>query len=463
MKKCILFTVALFFVSLPLYSKSFPNFEKLTLIAAKSVVSISGTIKEKGGEGADNADFVETDYTYSRDFFEEFYGIVSKDGNREVLLGSGILIDKAGYIVTNEHVIAGAEQIKVNLPDGREFDAEITGADKRSDLAVIKIKGKKLPEARIGDSKELKIGQWVAAIGNPFGLYAGNARTIVNVGIISSVDRFLPAFEKRETYYDDLIQIDLAINPGKSGGPLVDLRGRVVGINTAVPTKTGAYQGLGFAISINKAKKVWGKLIKGEKIFYGWLGVNIRDLNDDLRNYFGIKDKKGTVILKVYKDSPAEKGGLREGDLVLTFENRQVESTKQLVKMVFLAEVGEEVPIKVSRAGKIIRLKVRISKEPEKADISEKAKDKPKVAFRGVTVDNITPLYKNEFGLKEDKGVVIVNIESGSSAEKSGLIEGDIIFSAGNKEVKNKDDFESAVSKAREKCVFKTSRGDIVF
>jgi len=239
-----------------------------------------------------------------------------------------VIIDKDGYILTNEHVVSDATQVKVKLSDGREFDAETKGVDKRIDLAVIKINAKNLPVAKLGDSDELKIGQWVLAIGNPFGFAIENPEPTVTVGVVSALGRYLPVLGRRDRGYDDFIQTDAAINPGNSGGPLVNLKGEVIGINTAIITTSGGYQGLGFAIPINKAKKVIDKLAKGEKISYGWLGVNIQDLNEDLRNYFGIKEKEGVIVLKVYKDSPAEKGGIKEGDLILSFKSQPVKTTR---------------------------------------------------------------------------------------------------------------------------------------
>jgi serine protease Do len=377
-------------------------------------------------------------------------------------LGSGVIIDKEGYILTNEHVISGASEVKVKLSDGREFDAQVKGTDKRTDLAVIKIKAERLPAAKLGNSANLKIGQWVIAIGNPFGPYIENPEPTVTVGVISALHRYLPALGRRESSYDDLIQTDAAINPGNSGGPLVNLKGEVIGINTAIITTSGGYQGLGFATPIAKAKRILDKLIKGEKVLYGWLGVNIQDLNEDLRNYFEIKEKEGVIILKIYKDSPAEKGGLKEGDLILAFDNKPVRAIRDLIKMVSSLEVGKRVPIKILRSGKIMVLNIKIGKMPQGIEEPEDDPKDTKVSFRGMKVDDLNSVYKRRFGIKVNSGVVITDIEDGSAADKSKLSVGDLIVKVEKKIIRNKKDFKAATSRAKKSYLLKTNRGYFV-
>jgi serine protease Do len=465
--KRIAIAICLFFIHVPLYAQDIFSLEKATVNVAssvgESVVSIRSEVKARIGDrfqfGSPFGDF--EDDLFAR-FFREFFGEIPEREYRRMGLGSGVIIDRDGYILTNEHVISGATEVKVKLADGREFDAEIKGKDERSDLAVIKIEAKELPVARLGDSDGLKIGEWVVAIGNPFGFAIQNPEPTVTVGVISALGRYLPALGRRERSYDDLIQTDAAINPGNSGGPLVNLKGEVIGINTAIITTTGGYQGLGFAIPVNKAKRITDKLLKGEKILYGWLGVNIQDLNEDLRNYFGIREKEGIIVLKVYKNSPAEAAGLKEGDLILAFDNSPVEATRDLVRMVSSTEVGKNVNLKVIRSGKNLTLNVQIGTLPEDLEAIEEARQPKTFSFRGMRVEDITPFYKGKFNLESSEGVVIVDIESDSPADKSGLRIGYVIVKIENHQVRNKAEFIAVSRKIKGNCLLKTNRGYVV-
>ena len=463
-------------VSLPLYSLGLSELEKATGDVAfgvgNSVVSISSVVKEKiGGNFYFGSPFEEFDDPFQQ-FFGEFFGGAPEEEYERKGLGSGVIVGSDGYILTNEHVISGASEVKVKLFDGREFDAEIKGADKRSDLAVIKIDAKGLPVAKLGDSENLQIGRWVVAIGNPFGFAIDNPEPTVTVGVVSALNRYLPALGRRDRDYDNLIQTDAAINPGNSGGPLVNLKGEIIGINTAIITTSGGYQGLGFAIPINKAKKILDKLSAGEKILYGWLGVTVDNLNDDLRNYFEIKERVGVIILKVYKDSPAEKSGLKEGDLILAFDKESIKTTRDLVRMVTASRVGERVPLEIIRAGKKIKILGKIGKMPkegekleeleESGELKESEGEVKKISFRGLVVDDLTPSCKRQFEIRADKGVVITDIEEASAAKKSKLEVGDVISKIENKKVSSKEDFGAIVSKVKGSCLVKTDRGYFV-
>ena len=464
MRKCIAVVIVCALMPLLAYSQSLLDLEKATIDVAssvgKTVVSISSVVKEKIGAGLGlGSPFDNFDDPFEQ-FFGEFFGGFPEGEYERKGLGSGVIVDKEGYILTNEHVVSGAIEVKVKLSDGREFDAEIKGADKRSDLAVIKIDAKGLPAAKLGNSDDLQIGKWVVAIGNPFGFAIDNPEPTVTVGVISALNRYLPALGRRDRDYDDLIQTDAAINPGNSGGPLVNLKGEVIGINAAIITTSGGYQGLGFAIPVNKAKKILDKLSTGEKILYGWLGVVIDNLNDDLRNYFGVKERVGVIIIKVYKDSPAEEGGLKEGDLILTFNKESVKTTRDLVRMVSTSDVGKSIPLEILRGGKEMTINIKIGKMPKEGEeMQELVEDINKVSFRGLTIDDITPFYKRRFKVKTDEGVVIIDIEDGSMADKSELKVGDVITKIENKIVKNKEDFEAAVSRVKGDCLIKTNRG----
>jgi len=278
--------------------------------------------------------------------------------------------------------------------------------------------------------------------------------------VISALNRYLPALGRRDRGYDDLIQTDAAINPGNSGGPLVNLKGEVIGINTAIITTSGGYQGLGFAIPVNKARKILDKLSTGEKILYGWLGVVIDNLNDDLRNYFGVKERVGVIILKVYKDSPAEEAGLKEGDLILTFNKESVKTTRDLVRMVSVSDVGKRIPFEILRGGKEMSIKVKIGKMPKEGEeMEELNEDIDKVSFRGLTIEDITPFYKRRFRIKVDEGVVITDIEEDSAADKSELRVGDVISKIEKKKVRSKEDFKAITSEIKGSCLIKTNRG----
>jgi len=463
MKKTIILLICVLFC-FSTYSYELKELEKATVNVAstvgKAVVSISTVVKEKIGSRFYFSPFGGFEDDFFRRFFEEFFGEFPEREYRRVGLGSGVIISEDGYILTNEHVIAGAEKIKVKLPDGREFDAEVKGKDKRSDLAIVKIDAHNLPTAKLGDSNDLKIGEWVVAIGNPFGFAIENPEPSVTVGVISALYRYLPALGRRERSYDDLIQTDAAINPGNSGGPLVNLDGEVIGINVAIITTTGGYQGLGFAIPINKAKRILNKLIKGEKILYGWLGITIQDLNEDLRNYFGIEEREGVIVVKVFKDSPAQKSGLKEGDLILSFDNKKVKTTRDLVRMVSSTDVGKKVVLKILRNGKEEKLTVKIGKRPEKFE--ELEKERGDVVFRGMEVEDITSFYQRRYRIREKEGVVIVYIEEDSPAEKAGLEVGDVILKIEGKRIRNKEDFISVTSKIKGSCLIKINRGYFV-
>jgi len=426
----------------------------------KSVVSISSVVKKKVSGRYFGTPFEDFGGNFDQ-FFKEFFGEIPQRELKRVGLGSGVIIDEEGYILTNQHVIAGASEIKVKLSDGREFNAEVKGTDERNDLAVIKIKAKKLPVARLGDSDALKIAEWVLAIGNPFGFAIDNPEPTVTVGVISALHRFLPSLGRREKSFDDLIQTDAAINPGNSGGPLVNLKGEVIGINTAIITTSGGYQGLGFALPINKVKTILKKLISGEKILYGWLGVSIQDLNDDLRNYFGIKERRGVIVVKLFKNSPAEKAGVKEGDLILLFNSRPIKATRDLIRLVSAAEVGAEVPMIIVRNGKQQTVQVKIGKRPEDED--EASETEPELAgsfsFRGLTAADITPELKRRYRLQEDTGIVITEIEEGSFAEKAGLREGDLIMSIESRKVSSVEEFKKIASELKGRCLIKTDRG----
>jgi serine protease Do len=464
MKAFFLFLSILFTLPFFSYAESNASLEdavvKVAADVGKSVVSISSVVKEKIGANLGDRSQSNgfSDDSFGR-FFEEFFGRTPEMEFKRVGLGSGLIVDKNGYILTNEHVVSGATEIKVKLSDGREFDAQIVGSDKRSDLAVIKIDATNLPAAKLGDSDSLKIGKWVVAVGNPFGFAIDNPEPTVTVGVISALHRYVPALGRRERTYDELIQTDAAINPGNSGGPLVNIDGEVVGINTAIISLSGGYQGLGFAIPVNKIKRILPKLMKGEKIAYGWLGLSIQDLNDELKDYFGIKEPAGIIVVKVYNNSPASSAGVKEGDLVLTFNNLPVKASRDLISMVSAFEIGADVPLKILREGKELNLNIKIGQSPKDVKALEEEPELPRKTFRGLEIEDLNSAYRQKFKLRQTAGVIVVHIDDGSPADRSSLIVGDVITKVNGKEIKNKEDFISVTSKIKESWLLKTNRG----
>lgn len=430
----------------------------------KAVVSISTerTTKVRGGRGFyfespfGGSPFGEDEFF--RRFFEDFFGEIPDREYKQMGLGSGVVVDSEGYILTNEHVIQGADKITVTLSDGREFKGQLKGQDPRSDLAIIEIEAHNLPVAPLGDSDSLRIGQWVVAIGNPFGFALQNPEPTVTTGVISALHRSLGRSISRERDYDDVIQTDAAINPGNSGGPLVNLKGEVVGINVAIFSTTGGYQGVGFAIPINNAKRIISRLIEGKKILYGWLGVTVQDLTDDLANYFGLSDKNGVLVAKVLKDSPAEKAGMKESDIIIRFDNKKINNVRELLSVVGKTEVGRKVKMVVIRNKEELTLGVEIGERPEdleKISSYEVSADK----WRGIEAEDLNSNNIRRFRIEEKTGVVVVDVEPDSPADEAGIIPGDVIFEINKKAVKNVSDYKKITQGLKGDALVKTARG----
>ncbi|MFC1599307.1 Do family serine endopeptidase [Candidatus Omnitrophota bacterium] len=449
------------------FSESFSSsFEaqtvKVASLVGEAVVSISTEVGHRLGSSRQFS-FDDFGDDFFRKFFEEFFGSLPERQFKRQGLGSGVIISKEGYILTNEHVVAGADQIQVRLSDGRKFNAEVKGKDIRSDLAVIKIKANDLPVAELGDSDNLKTGQWVMAAGNPFGFAIEGAEPTVTAGVISALHRDLPVLERRDRSYGNLIQTDAAINPGNSGGPLVNMKGEVIGINVAMITTTGGYQGLGFAIPINKAKKIVKKLIKGEEILYGWLGVSIQNLNDDLKNYLGLKDEKGVIVIKVFNGSPAAKAGLKEGDLILTFNGRKLSKVNELVKMVSEEEPGQSAIVGILRDNKSMKLDVMLGKRPQDLEgLADEETTTTTVGFRGLEVEEVSQELANRYRIVGQVGVVVTYVEPDSPADEAGIIPSDIVTNVEGRKIQNKQDFLTAVKGVKGDCLIKTNRGFFV-
>ncbi len=394
-----------------------------------------------------------------RKFFDDFFGDMPNREYKQMGLGSGVIINPQGYILTNEHVINDADKITVTLSDGREFKGEIKGRDSRSDLAVIKISAANLPVANLGSSDSLKIGQWVVAIGNPFGFAMQNPEPTVTMGVISALHRSLGVTVSRDKDYNDLIQTDAAINPGNSGGPLVNLKGEVVGINVAIFSTTGGYQGVGFAIPINNAKRVLSRLIEGKKITYGWLGVTVQDLNDDLAKYFGLQDKSGVLVAKVLEDGPAKVGGIKAGDVIKQFNNQPINNVRDLLNKVGRAEIGKKVKVMVIRDKLELALEVQVAERPSNLEEIQEGENPAAGNWRGISVEDLNSENARRLKTEENIGVVITNIDSGSPADNAGLIPGDVIVEINKQPVKNISDYDKITKNLKGNVLVRTSRG----
>lgn len=429
----------------------------------KSVVSISTehTTKIKGSRRFYfNYPFGESPFgedEFFRRFFDDFFGELPQREYKQMGLGSGVIIDPEGYILTNEHVVNDADKITVTLSDGREFKGEIKGKDSRSDLAIIKINAHNLPLATLGNSDNLKIGQWVIAIGNPFGFALQNPEPTVTAGVISALHRSLGRGLSRDRDYNDLIQTDAAINPGNSGGPLANLKGEIVGINVAIFSTSGGYQGVGFAIPINNAKRIITRLIKGEKVLYGWLGVTVQDLTEDLAKYFGLSDKNGVVVAKVLENSPAQKAGMKESDIITQFDNKTINNVRELLNAVAKTEVGRRVKVVVIREKRSQVLEVEVGSRPE--DIEEISSRGVSSNWRGLEVEDLTTQNLQRFRIEGKTGVVVVDVEPDSPADQANIIPGDVILEINKQGIKNMSDYEKVIKGLKGDALIKTVRG----
>jgi serine protease Do len=389
------------------------------------------------------------------EFFDEFFGRPgekrpqpkSREFERKAeATGSGVIIDPQGYILTNYHVIAGAEEIKVTLSNGEEkkYDGKVVGKDPRSDLAVIEIKAKeKFPAAKLGDSDKIRIGDWAIAIGSPFGL-----KQTLTVGVVSAKRQSLYV-EGRE--YRDMIQTDASINRGNSGGPLVNIKGEVIGINTAIYAPTGVFAGVGFAIPINNAKEILDELIEKGKVVRGWLGIEIREVDEVIAKQFSLPDTKGVMVNRVIENSAAEKGGMNRGDVIVKIEDHKVESVRDLQEVVARTKPGKKVKVMVIREKKEIALTIKLEEMPEAIEEAKVKEEKKETGegeveqWLGMKVETLTPALAKNYGIEDGKGVVIVEIEIGSKAEEMGLVEGDLIRSINRQSTGDLKEFKKVV------------------
>jgi len=370
-----------------------------------------------------------------KDFFERFFGEIPPQELPRQSLGSGFIIDKDGYILTNSHVIERADKIKVTLGNGKEYDAKVIGVDKKTDIALIKIDAKDdLPIIRLGDSDKLEVGEWVIAIGNPFGF--GQS---VTAGIVSAKGRVIGAGP-----YDDFIQTDASINPGNSGGPLINTKGEVVGINSAIFTAGGVAGniGIGFAIPINVVKMVIKELKEKGVVTRGWLGVMIQKVTPEIAKSFNLPESEGALVGDVVKGSPADKSGIKRGDVVIEFDGKKIKGVEDLPKLVAAVKPDTKAELILIRDGAKKKFNVTIGVLKEEKEVVETKAEED----LGLSIQNVTREIADQFGLDSTDGVIIMDVNPSGPAFAAGVKRGHIIIEINRKEIRDIEDYKKVVA-----------------
>lgn len=421
-------------------ARELPDFTELVEKNGNAVVNISTTQKIKHPKTSKPFKGEQVPEGPFGDLFRHFFG--DEEGREfedfdSKSLGSGFIISNDGYVLTNYHVIKDANEIIVRLSDRRELVAEMVGNDPRSDIALLKIDGDDLPVVKMGNSDDLKVGEWVLAIGSPFGFDYS-----VTAGIVSAKGRNLP----RENYVP-FIQTDVAINPGNSGGPLFNLDGKVIGINSQIYSRTGGFMGLSFAIPINMVMNIVDQLKSKGRVARGWLGVLIQDVTRELAESFGMKKPRGALVAKVLPDSPAEKAGFQVGDVVINFDGKKIIRSSNLPPVVGITQVGKNVKVEILRNGKKKNLTVNLGELPDKdeqiASIAEpKTTEDNKL---NISVVDLTSEQRGNLEIKEN-GVLVNKVSSGP-ARKAGVRRGDVILMINNTDIKDTDHFKDVIEK----------------
>jgi Do/DeqQ family serine protease len=361
-------------------------------------------------------------------FFDDFFG--APQTRRDRSLGSGFIISKDGVIVTNDHVVRDAESIQVKLSNDKVYDAKVIGGDRKTDIAVIKINATDLPVAVLGNSDKLEVGQWAIAIGNPFGL----DRTMT-VGVVSATGRSNVGIE----FYENFIQTDASINPGNSGGPLLNVYGEVIGINTAI---VAAGQGIGFAIPVNMAKPVFTQLITKGSVSRGWMGVSIQPVTEELAQSFGLNNARGALVNGVAKGGPAEKAGIRQGDILVAFNGTEVKDSSHLQRIVAESPIGKASKVTIVRDGKQLELTISLTNAEAASQLQrESIGGKP----QGPSADQLGIVV----GEAEGEGLLVIDIARGSAAADAGIKRGDIIISINRKRVGSVADYQNIISQSK--------------
>ncbi len=430
------------------------TFTQIAEKASPAVVGIKVEVQSHGQifEGIPESPFGSPFDPFGDDFFDFFFRGRPPGGTRpqsgqqpsfkQMAQGSGFIISKDGYILTNDHVVGKASKITVKLSENQEIEAKLIGSDPETDLAVIKIDSNKdLPTMQLGDSDKLKVGQWVLAIGSPFGL-----SHTVTAGIISAKGRS----DIHLTTYEDFIQTDAAINPGNSGGPLINLDGEAVGINTAIIGSTGNV-GIGLAIPVNMAKAVYEQLVKGGKVVRGFLGVSIQDLTPDLAKSFGIKkeETRGVLVSEVTKNSPADNAGIKQGDIVTELNGQTVQKASDLQYRVSMLKPGTKANLVVLRENQQKNITVALGERPERRPAVASSVSEPEPATKlGIEVQDLTDDLAQRFGYKGQSGVIVSQVTPGSVAAENGITPGTLIMEVNRQTVVNTRDFQKRISEA---------------
>jgi serine protease Do len=408
------------------------SFSQVAETVAPAVVNITTVTRGAAGR-------TPIEEFFGEEFFRRFFGEVPEREQVQKSLGSGVIVDPSGTVLTNAHVVERASEIEVVTADGKKHKAKVVGADRRTDLAVLKLQGGgPYPAATLGDSDKLKVGDWVLAIGSPFGL-----QQTVTAGIISAKGRSIG-----QGPFDDFLQTDAAINPGNSGGPLVNMSGEVVGINSAILSRSGGNVGIGFSIPVNMAKRIYTELHAKGKVTRGWLGVSIQPLTPELARGFGLKEAKGVLISDVVQDSPADRAGIAAGDIVTEFDKKKVETPQDLQKAVALTAPGKGVPLKVWRDKGEKTLEIKIGETPDD-NVALKSTNKSKTLL-GLDVRPLTPDIARQLNLRGGDGVLVFSVEDESPAAEAGLQRGDVIREVNRQRVRSLQDFERATKDIKE-------------
>ncbi len=412
-------------------ARSLPEFAALVEANGPTVVNISTTQLSKEGPAKGYAVPDLPENSPLNDFFQHFFGEGEELPDEELQsrsLGSGFIMSPDGFVLTNSHVVEGADEVIVKLSDRREFIAQVIGQDQRSDIALLKVEATDLPAVRIGSAKDLKVGEWVLAIGSPFGFDAS-----ATAGIVSAKGRNLPSEN-----YVPFIQTDVAINPGNSGGPLFNLDGEVVGINSQIYSRTGGFMGLSFAIPIDMAMDVVEQLKTKGRVSRGWLGVLIQDVTRELAESFGMGQPRGALVAQVLEDSPAEAADLQPGDVIVGFNGKDVHTSAALPPMVGVSPVGAAAEVDVLRDGRVVTLEVVIGELPDGGEVFAETPgiEEPTADRLGLVLRDLTPAQRKQLGT-EDGGVLVQRVEDGA-AEKAGLRAGDVILLLDSKSIRDK-------------------------
>lgn len=424
------------------YAKDLPDFTELAEKQGASVVNISVTQVVQGGGGLSPFPGMPDDEAFG-ELFRRF-GIPNMPGMpgggnphqefKSQSLGSGFIISNDGFILTNAHVVKDADEMIVKMSDKREFKAKMIGFDRRTDVALIKIEANNLPKVTIGDPNLLKVGEWVAAIGSPFGL-----ENTVTAGIVSAKGRALP-----QENFVPFIQTDVAINPGNSGGPLFNLRGEVVGINSQIYSRSGGYMGLSFSIPIDVALDISNQLKANGKITRGWLGVGIQEITKDLAESFGMKNTNGALIAGVEKGGPADKGGLEPGDVITKFDGKTISASSDLPRAVGASKPGKEIPVEILRKGNTKTLNVVVGEMPSDKDEASATRNggaKPESNRIGLTLRELTPQQRKKLN---KNGLLVLDAQQASA--QAGIRRGDIILALNDSEVQTVDQFNKQLA-----------------